>query len=97
MAEENEDRPLEDEELVVAPVAPGRRFTPLTEEAIAVAVPRALDGETLEGQTAWDGTRYLSLAIPVMSFLRHIVSALGPKRTSIAPPRLCPISGVKRT
>ncbi len=37
MAEENEDRPLGDEDLVVAPVAPGRRFTPLTEEAIAVA------------------------------------------------------------
>ena len=37
MAEENEDQPLDDDDLVVAPVAPGRRFTPLTQEAIAVA------------------------------------------------------------
>ncbi len=37
MADENENKPLEEEELVVAPVTPGRSFAPLTEEAIAVA------------------------------------------------------------
>ena len=37
MAEENEDQPQNDEDLVVAPAAPVRSFAPLTQEAIAVA------------------------------------------------------------
>lgn len=41
MADENDKQPLEKEDLVVAPVTPGRSFAPLTEETIAVAAEKA--------------------------------------------------------